>query len=842
MNNPDSYRENRTYMKNRYYLLGVLCCLTYASLFAQYTIDDAYTLESAINKKDEKAFYQTVLKHTPAFDNTKRLRTYLDKNPYLRNAVKDMPVDDKTLQTYHRTASSNKKVRWQFKTQEERFKQVRNLKSKKAVNYSNSQRYSNQRSSATDRFITTASSVGYRGSGGGGLNTQNIAAGITDFIIERAQEEVSNAFLQTFKRKMHNTEEYPELQKLFPSTKEFLNDNDLSTSGPMIQMARSSFHKDMTQLSINVPKLLRLTKYKEQQHSEKVIVMTMLYEVLDMVNKGLEPDDIVVISEDKLHWQIYVLEKNNKQNYIDALKENDAMRKQLIGMIKTIAKEKKEITDALQKLNVFQSGYKNEVGSSDDFNPYEDLESIFIDGCEFISKRSSAKSVYNVIFNMEKALYELEQSIQKSEQLDLFKGKNETILKDAKKAHKKLSKWSPIKNLLETHDKFQIQNTSNIIGKNIAKLDRIVHALNYSSFILYSFIDSNPKEHFASRPKIDSLFEEDDRRRYFMGLIYQKFANDIPVKNLEVYVDRYYVLIDELQMQKAYVRQRKLNPENQFRSASKDRYLPSVKTTFDLLTTGLSVEVEGDTTLLATSEVKELENLTDQTYSLSYNTQQEDHNSSVYNASVLMDYMLEEQKNQKEYRKFKRDFIDYGMFIANVLKARSPAQIKQAIRMVALPPGSSRTKKESSFNISVNSYLGLYAGQEVLTLASIDDPIRPSFGLTVPIGIAISAGMKQSGSLSLFFPIFDMGSVAAFRIGSDSRLNVPPFSIENIAAPGAYLVYGFPHYPFSIGAGVQYGPQLRKITRNNVQIESSAYRFGVSVTIDVPLFNLYTKY
>ena len=567
-------------MKNHYYYL-LLCCLLQLQagmLLGQYTIDDTYLMEKAIAEKDVSTFYKTILKHTPSFDNTKRLRAYLNKNPYLRNAVKDMPVDNKTLQSLHKAAVSNKKVRWQFKTQEERYRQVRNVKSKKALNYSRNQRYSNQRN-ATDRFITTASNVGYRG-GGGGLNTQNIAAGITDFIIERAQEEVSNAFLMTFKRKMQNTEDYPELQKLFPSTKEFLNDNDLSTSGPMIQMAQSSFQKDMLELSINVPKLLRLSKYKEQQHSEKVVVMTMLYEVLDMVNKGLEPDDIVVISEDKLHWQIYILEKNNKQNYIDALKSQDATRKELIDLIKAISANAKDIKKPLQKLNIFQSAYKIEIGNSDDFNPYEDLTSIFVDGAEFISNRSSAKSVYNVIFNMEKALQEVEQSLQKSEQLELFKGKNEKILKEAKKAFKTLTKWTYLKALLERHDKFQLEHTSNILGKNVMKLNRIIHALNYSSFILYSFIDSDPNQHFASRAKVDALFEEDIRRRYFMGLIYQKFANDIPVKNLEVYVDRYYILIDELQMQKAYARQKSLNPENQYRSARSNRYLPSAKTTF----------------------------------------------------------------------------------------------------------------------------------------------------------------------------------------------------------------------------------------------------------------------
>ena len=93
-----------------------------------------------------------------------------------------------------------------------------------------------------------------------------------------------------------------------------------------------------------------------------------------------------------------------------------------------------------------------------------------------------------------------------------------------------------------------------------------------------------------------------------------------------------------------------------------------------------------------------------------------------------MDYMLEEQKDQKPYQKLKKDFLQYGLFIANVLQARSPAEVKAAIRMVALPPGSSQAKKQSTFDISVNSYFGVYGGREILLDPDVIDPINPTYG------------------------------------------------------------------------------------------------------------------
>jgi len=189
----------------------------------------------------------------------------------------------------------------------------------------------------------------------------------------------------------------------------------------------------------------------------------------------------------------------------------------------------------------------------------------------------------------------------------------------------------------------------------------------------------------------------------------------------------------------------------------------------------------------------------------------------------------------------KKDFLQYGLFLANVLKARNPAEVKAAIRMVAMPPGSSQAKKESSFDISINSYVGIYGGEETLLNPGISEPSKPTYGLTVPVGISVSTGFRRYGSLSLFMPIIDLGAVAAFRIETNQAVNLPNFNLQNLASPGAYLVYGFPNYPFALAGGVQYGPQLRKIERNGLNIESPAYRYSVALTVDIPLFNLYNR-
>lgn len=188
-----------------------------------------------------------------------------------------------------------------------------------------------------------------------------------------------------------------------------------------------------------------------------------------------------------------------------------------------------------------------------------------------------------------------------------------------------------------------------------------------------------------------------------------------------------------------------------------------------------------------------------------------------------------------------------------VADAENPEDVKAALNAAALPAGSSSIKRQTPFNVSINSYLGFHIGEEKLEGKGWG-AIR---GVSAPVGIAVSAGIKhwpfrESGSISFFGSIIDIGAVASFRLTNDEGVEeLPEMKLENIIAPGAYVVYGIPKTPISIGYGWQRGPQLRGITTTAAEVEgepplvsydlANGYRWNFFIAVDIPLFNLYTK-
>lgn len=202
---------------------------------------------------------------------------------------------------------------------------------------------------------------------------------------------------------------------------------------------------------------------------------------------------------------------------------------------------------------------------------------------------------------------------------------------------------------------------------------------------------------------------------------------------------------------------------------------------------------------------------------------------------------------------YKDEFIKYGIFMANMAGAKTSDEVNAAIEAIVLPAGSSSVKRETDFNISLNAFIGPFAGAEFLPELKTDQWAFAA-GLTAPAGVAVSWGNLGKGkakpggremggkSLSLFIPLIDIGSMASFRMGNDSSQVASEVRLANIIAPGLYVYYGFGKCPVSIGLGGQAGPQLREVTATDVNIDKNFYfRFGFNIVVDIPLFNLYTK-
>ena len=200
-------------------------------------------------------------------------------------------------------------------------------------------------------------------------------------------------------------------------------------------------------------------------------------------------------------------------------------------------------------------------------------------------------------------------------------------------------------------------------------------------------------------------------------------------------------------------------------------------------------------------------------------------------------------------RKFQENLFKYGTFMSDVVAANTPAGIEAALNNIALPPGSSQVKRTRPSSIEIGAYFGAAVARERLVLPvdepdeSLTDPATV-VSLFVPVGLSYSRQLGGRSSATLFASLLDLGAVTAFRIedrnsgGSVERL--PQFNLRNVVAPGLHLMYNLPRTPFTVGIGVQDGPNVREYRPFGVDEvrEARSLRFMLTASVDVPLFRL----
>lgn len=173
--------------------------------------------------------------------------------------------------------------------------------------------------------------------------------------------------------------------------------------------------------------------------------------------------------------------------------------------------------------------------------------------------------------------------------------------------------------------------------------------------------------------------------------------------------------------------------------------------------------------------------------------------------------------------------------------AKDSKDVEKAIESFALPSGSYSIKRSSAFNVSLNSYPGILAAYD---FNQIDGKSTSAFapGFTAPVGLSVAFGnVKLWGttSIGIFVPLIDIGAVTRLHLDGDSSTEtLPELNFKNIFSPGLYLTVGIAKSPFSVNLGGQYGPELKKVGSD---INYQSFRLGLGLTIDIPLFNLYTR-
>ncbi|MCU0347400.1 MAG: hypothetical protein MUC59_10680 [Saprospiraceae bacterium] len=231
-----------------------------------------------------------------------------------------------------------------------------------------------------------------------------------------------------------------------------------------------------------------------------------------------------------------------------------------------------------------------------------------------------------------------------------------------------------------------------------------------------------------------------------------------------------------------------------------------------------------------------------QLFDLEFNVRQERFTLAVANLTRLLSELL----NAEDFDgKFKKEFLRHANFMATVAEAQDSREVAAAIELFALPPGSSRMKKQSEWSVSLNSYGGIAFGKEndfndeVAEMVDKKGVLSPS----APLGICLNKGLGNAGSLSLYSQLIDVGALFAYRF-SDQTSQVPELKFQNIVAPGGYLIYGFGNnLPISIGVGAQLGPNLRKVDPSlMLDVETTnAWRLGAVLSVDIPITHFYTR-
>ena len=249
-----------------------------------------------------------------------------------------------------------------------------------------------------------------------------------------------------------------------------------------------------------------------------------------------------------------------------------------------------------------------------------------------------------------------------------------------------------------------------------------------------------------------------------------------------------------------------------------------------------------------TADTKKFIEVIDHAVNACYDIKSQNYSALILHTSLILTDVL----NDKDFP-FKEKYIKYGTFMANIVEAKNSDEVKAAIEAAVLPVGSASIKRETDVNISLNAYIGGYAGAE--NMQSLEtNKTAFSAGLTAPVGLAFSWGNKfkcnkdkdkklGGKSITLFVPIIDVGVLASYRINDSQTAIASNIELKNIVSPGLYLYFGFGKCPISLGVGAQLGTQIRSIDAGVPVIDNDNIylRYGISLVVDIPLLNFYTR-
>lgn len=381
-----------------------------------------------------------------------------------------------------------------------------------------------------------------------------------------------------------------------------------------------------------------------------------------------------------------------------------------------------------------------------------------------------------------------------------------------------------------------------------SRLNDIRATLAIANQIIQS-IKSKGDELFAQREDFKNIFKHDEALIIYCGLQYQrvknhKFSNGVSVSEVFIPEQRHEIaavlrhtllFAEDINSYKEELQQLGTSDD----SIKMEIRYQIFSTTFNLVQD--QFQILGKLTRISPDNQETIENymeLLETIGEMGFDLRKENYSSALINLSKAITLLpIKDNKN------IAQTIIKYGTFASEVAEAESPEQAKEVIERYAMPVGGSAKKKRARFDIAFSSYMGLGMGSETLLTDSTSHKAK-YITAAAPVGLSLSTGLGKAGSVSLFFPIIDVGALAAYRLNDNDFDNLPKLTFGNVFAPGGYIVYGVGNdIPLAIGIGAQMGPNLREVTNDSkFDVEEvRGYRFGVFLAVDIPIFSIYSR-
>jgi hypothetical protein len=642
----------------------------------------------------------------------------------------------------------------------------------------------------------------------GGLDVTAIADGLAQFLIKRGKEELNIAFFQRMKKFL---EENIEAKTLFPATSVFLGNIASYRYAELLQSLREAFHKDLRNLIVNLNLLIDLPKYKELLKALPEIRVALrsakIVSELSQANSSIHPANLIHQLAYLNEWHEMDINLENSWKLLDIVSESVRKRSYEI-----VNRESTEENVIIQKTEI-----KEDFTISDTVlfreNMYKIKKTIIPKGTIIIDTlRNQVRTVISdTSFNNETAwikYIEFHDNILRNNiALRVFLG-----LVYARAGNISFR----IKGDTISVQQFLVKNADDILA---------IADLVENFLILANDVDQSVKE-LKERDK--QSLTNNDYYSYIEKAINIveygfKVANTIKPN---ITSDRYIMMAR--------------NANNLYKNIYTKNYSAAVMNGYLILDEVLSecneAVKEKDSFLMKNAASPAIKVIKD---------------SFLVSKSRLdsAKFFQEEAERSKTVERI----LKYGNVMAGIIKSETPEEAESAIEAAALPAGSSSIKKNSEWNISLNAYIGGYYSNYTDDVDKIDGS-NSKIRVAAPVGIAFNKGLghfrngSSIGSLSIYLNLIDVGAIAGYRLSNDSTALEQKITLDDIFAPGGYLVYGvglpfLEYVPLSIGYGWQYGSKLYFKKQNGILAVSdkSRWRSNWFIAIDIPLANFWTK-